>query len=187
MENIKNLVEDEVDLLQLWLTLTRYKWLIISLTFIFTIISVFYASKQTSTYTANTTIEIGEFAYENKIAKLDDYRDLKTIISTLLKINVSEINGAPSMLKLSINTNSPEISRKEIQNSIQIIMNRHYEKVKLLDGEFKIRMTQQIGNIEIEKIDPNKNLIIVLGFFGGMLFSIMIVLLLEFVRKIKHK
>ncbi len=123
---------------------------------------------------------------------LDDPTTLTTIIDQKFNdqaIKVSIPKGAQNLLELTIDdTNKSKIIAR-LQQSVEFIEKRHAEKLKLYESNSsKISNTKLIGEIATtqDPVKPKKGLIIAVAFVSGLILSIFIVFLLNFMRDMKE-
>ena len=196
--NSQTIQNDEIDLRELFAILRKRKNLILSLTIIFTIIAIFYTMtlKPIPMYKGSALIEIGQIINEQydggkysslSVDDLDNLDNLKELITAVQSIDAS-IPKNTKLLSLSVTENNKDIIKPKLVESIAYILDRHSKMAKLYAGQnYRINMTQQIGDIKIEDItkQPKKKLIIIVAFITGLMLSIFLAFFLEFIGGMK--
>ena len=167
--------EDEIDLKELFLTISKHKKLIIFFTFIITSLAAVYVYIKTPIYVASAIVEIGNYKQYNncnsnsnsnsnrivldKVSKLskelnilfiDMHKNDKNVDAKIVSINVPK--KQKELLSIKAEGISNEIASKKIEEIIAYVQLKHK---KILD-DVKERNKFEIMNIE-SKIDNIKN------------------------------
>jgi len=164
--------EDEIDLKELFKVLWAKKILIISLTFIITLLAGIYAFNKTPIYEATALVEIGNYKLHNNNnnnnnnkAILDSTADLSKKLNTLFidmfknekdrNYEISSISvpkKSNNFIEIKAEAISNKIASREILKVVDYIKNKHQ---KIL-SDVKNRRELEIKNINT-KIDNIKN------------------------------
>jgi len=189
---INYIIEDEIDLKELWHIIIIYKKFIIIFVSIITIVSLIYVyfKNPIPIYTGNMMIEIGEVKNNNpKQIYFDNAYTLKNILEKKFDIEIkipkkaNSINNSNNILTIIANNKDKIEIQKKLTNIYLYIKIRHKEKIKLYDNYI---MTKKIGKIVIvnEPINkPKKKLIVIVSFITALILSIFIVFFLDFLKK----
>ena len=185
-QNNSLIVEDEIDLKELFLIIWKNRIFILFFTFFITFFSIIYINfkPHIPLYQGKLLLQIGKIIRLNEIL-IDNPEDLKIILQTELNLTDLKVEipkNSKNLIELIvINKNKQEIEAI-LKNTYQFILNRHEEKIKNFDMYIK---TVQIGKIDIsnEMVNkPKKVLITVVAFITGLIFSIFIVFIREFLQ-----
>jgi len=178
--------EDEIDLKELFKVLWAKKILIISLTFIITLLAGIYAFNKTPIYEATALVEIGNYKLHNNNnnnnnnnnkAILDSTADLSKKLNTLfidmlknekdrekLITSISAAKKVNSFIEIKAEATSNELASKEILKVVSYIKTQHQTKLKnvLEDRKSRIdsinRQINTIKNKQLELLSKDKNL-----------------------------
>mgnify|MGYP000234582486 FL=1 len=190
MQNKEQIIEDEIDLRELFKTIWEKKIFILLFTSIVTIISIVYVflKNPTPVYQGRTYIEIGQVQSQTFGADyLDSSVNLSEILKLELKIATNIPKGTQNLLEISSNNQNKEEIKKSLEKAVEFVINRHKEKAKFYQN---VIMTKQIGNIQIDNNPinmPKKKLIVVVSFVSGFILSIFIVFFMQFINSIRKE
>ncbi len=190
MQNREQIIEDEIDLRELFKTIWEKKIFILLFTSMVTIVSIVYVflKNPTPVYQGRTYIEIGQVQSQNFGADyLDSSLNLSEILKLELKIGTNIPKGAQNLLEISSNNQNKEEIKKNLEKAVEFVINRHKEKAKFYEN---VIMTKQIGDIQIDDNPinkPKKSLIIVVSFLSGFILSIFIVFFMQFINSIRKE
>ena len=190
MQNKEQIIEDEIDLRELFKTIWEKKIFILLFTSIVTIISIVYVflKNPTPVYQGRTYIEIGQVQSQTFGADyLDSSVNLSEILKLELKIATNIPKGTQNLLEISSNNQNKEEIKKSLEKAVEFVINRHKEKAKFYQN---VIMTKQIGDIQIDNNPinkPKKSLIIVVSFLSGFILSIFIVFFMQFINSIRKE
>lgn len=183
MQNKKQIIEDEIDLRELFKTIFEKKYFILSFTLIITILAIVYVKIKTPIYQAKAVIEIGSYKTEtNEIKLVDDVNEfskkLSTIFIDLRKndrekefeiTNISISKGTKNYIEISSEATSNELAIKGINSVLSFTKNEHDKflddikeknriEILYIDNSIK-NLQEQVLNID-KKIELyEKNLI----------------------------
>jgi capsular polysaccharide biosynthesis protein len=190
LQNREQIIEDEIDLRELFKTIWEKKIFILLFTSMVTIVSIVYVflKNPTPVYQGRTYIEIGQVQSQNFGADyLDSSLNLSEILKLELKIGTNIPKGAQNLLEISSNNQNKEEIKKNLEKAVEFVINRHKEKAKFYEN---VIMTKQIGDIQIDDNPinkPKKSLIIVVSFLSGFILSIFIVFFMQFINSIRKE
>ncbi len=194
MQNKEQIIEDEIDLRELFKTIWEKKIFILLFTSIVTIISIVYVflKNPIPVYQGKIYIEIGQVQSQNFVpTSLDNTLDLSEILKLELKVDTNIIKSTTrdrtNLLEVSSNNQSKEEIKKSLEKAVEFIINRHKERAKFYEN---VIMTKQIGNIQIDNNPinmPKKKLIVVVSFVSGFILSIFIVFFMQFINSIRKE
>lgn len=183
--------EDEIDLHELWTILVKRKVTIFIVIVISSLIATTFAWTTVPIYNGSILLEVGEVVNNQvinnqptTIYSFDNINNLKEITTQATGTDATIPNGTSNVLKLSIESSNPSEIKTKLENAAQFIIARHQEKAKLYRNDnSKIRMTQVIGDIQIESdsIKPKKQLIVGVGIISGLILGIFLAFFLEFI------
>ena len=194
LQNKEQIIEDEIDLRELFKTIWEKKIFILLFTSIVTIISIVYVflKNPIPVYQGKIYIEIGQVQSQNFVpTSLDNTLDLSEILKLELKVDTNIIKSTTrdrtNLLEVSSNNQSKEEIKKSLEKAVEFIINRHKERAKFYEN---VIMTKQIGNIQIDNNPINmlkKKLIVVVSFVSGFMLSIFIVFFMQFINSIRKE
>ncbi len=194
MQNKEQIIEDEIDLRELFKTIWEKKIFILLFTSIVTIISIVYVflKNPIPVYQGKIYIEIGQVQSQNFVpTSLDNTLDLSEILKLEVKVDTNIIKSTTrdrtNLLEVSSNNQSKEEIKKSLEKAVEFIINRHKERAKFYEN---VIMTKQIGNIQIDNNPinmPKKKLIVVVSFVSGFILSIFIVFFMQFINSIRKE
>lgn len=187
------LQEDEIDLKELFGTIWRYKVFIVSFACIITVASFLYVNfkSYTPVYKGSVTLEIGSVLNkEGNLINLDDSFNLKSILENKFNVTVDlpkRVNPEFSMLNLIVEDTDKTKIKKELENTIAFILNRHKEKIAFYDKyiDTKIISDIKVGNHPINA--PKKKLIVTVSFVTSLILAIFLVFFIEFIKTFKEE
>ena len=187
--------EDEIDLKELFLVLWRKRIFICIFTSFVTLMAVVYVyfKPYTPIYEGTLNIEIGEVFDKNNSSKLIDFSynlskiiekefDKYNIIVEIPKKTDPIINN---LIELKVLNNDRTLIAEHIEEVFKFIVNRHNSKTKLYE---KFTETTKIGEISISNQPinlPKKKLIVIVSFVSGLILSIFLVFLLNFITSFR--
>lgn len=162
-----NIIEDEIDLKELFKTIWNKKYFILGFTFLVTLLSILYVNMKTPIYEAKALIEIGSYKQSgsnsniiiddvNKLSKklnvlyIDIFKNNKKRESEISSINI--LKNQNDFIEIVSNGISNELAIKEIKKVIDFIRIEHGNIL----GDIKKRREEQIDNID-KKINNIKN------------------------------
>ena len=161
--------EDEIDLKELFKVLWAKKILIISLTFIITLLAGIYAFNKTPIYEATALVEIGNYKNNNNVlvdSVPELVKKLNLLFIDLLKnekdkkatiTSISTTKGVSGFLDIKSESISNELAISEINKVVAYIQNKH----QTIMDDVKNRRKLEIKNIQT-RIDNIKNKEIIL-------------------------
>jgi uncharacterized protein involved in exopolysaccharide biosynthesis len=188
------MIEDEIDLKELFKTIWEKKIIILLFTSIVTIISIIYVSFKNPIpiYQGKIYVEIGQILNQNFIpTSLDNSLDLSEILKLELNVDANIIKDMlkdnTNLLEISLTNQSKEKIKENLEKAVEFVINRHEEKAKFYEN---VIMTKQIGNVKIDNNainKPKKSLIVAVSFVTGFILSIFIVFFMQFVNSIRKE
>lgn len=190
MQNKEQMIEDEIDLRELFRTIWEKKIFILLFTTIITFISVIYVylKNPIPLYQGKVYVEIGQIQSRNfGQISLDSAGDLAGILNLEFKVNANIFKSTTKILEISINNEDKNLIKQNLEKSVEFIINKHKEKAKFYEN---VIMTKQVGDIEIDKNPinmPKKKLIVVVTFVSGIILSIFIVFFMQFINSIRKE
>ncbi|AXX90468.1 hypothetical protein CKA55_11790 [Arcobacter suis] len=185
MKKKEQIIEDEIDLRELFKTIWEKKIFILLFTSMVTIISLIYVSFKNPIpiYHGKTYIEIGQIQSRNFGTNyLDSSINLSEILKLELKIATDIPKGTYNLLEISSNNQDKEEIKNSLEKTVEFVINRHKEKAKFYEN---VIMTKQIGNIQIDNNPinkPKKSLIGLVSFISGFILSTFIVFFMQFIN-----
>lgn len=190
MQNKEQIIEDEIDLRELFRAIWEKKIFILLFTTIVTFISVIYVylKNPIPLYQGKMYIEIGQI--QSQIfgqIPLDSASDLAGILNLAFKVNANIFKSTTKILEISITNEDKNLIKQNLEKSVEFIINKHKEKAKFYEN---VIMTKQVGDIEIDKNPinmPKKKLTVVVSFVSGIILSIFIVFFMQFINSIKKE
>ena len=190
MQNKENLIEDEIDLRELFKTIWNKRVFIIVFTLIITSLALVYVffKNPIPIFQGKTYVEIGQIQSQNFGEKsLDKSKDLAEILKLEIKVSVNIPKGTSDLLEISFADKNKEIIKNNLEKTVDFIIKRHSEKAKYHEN---VIMTKQIGDIVIgnEPINkPKKSLIVVVAFVTGFIMSIFLVFFMQFISNMRKE
>ena len=164
MQNKEQIIEDEIDLRELFKTIVEKKYFILVFTLIITILAIVYVKIKTPIYEAKAVIEIGSYKTEtNEVKVVDNLNEfskkLSTIFIDLRKndrekeseiTNISISKGMKNYIEIVSEAISNDLAIKEINSVLSFTKDEH--------GKFLNDVIEK-NRIEISNIDNSiKNL-----------------------------
>ncbi|WP_424686268.1 MAG: Wzz/FepE/Etk N-terminal domain-containing protein [Halarcobacter ebronensis] len=200
-QNREFILEDEIDLKELFKTLWSYKKFIILFTSLITVFSIVYVMtlNPKAIYKGSLLIKIGEIKTQSSLELIDNPYNLKYLIESEYNIEKTPKKKTETGIEVSIprSTNSLIVinakyySKTDIKDKIENIYNdlvkNQKEKLKMYD---EFIPSKKIGNIKIEDDSinkPKKKLIVLVVFLFGFISSIILVFFLEFIKGMEKK
>jgi LPS O-antigen subunit length determinant protein (WzzB/FepE family) len=180
--------EDEIDLRELVRTILKYKKFIISFSCIITFFIGAYIFVKPVSYEGTMLIEIGKIIdFDTKTQKINitdlgNNYDLQEILNK--KFGVSSIIPFRSQNLLAVryvNQNKKNIQNK-LDDVFAFIKERHQEKIKLYSVKTSKIYSTKIISQSISHVPVRKKLFISIGFIASFVFTIFLVLCLEFIK-----
>lgn len=190
MQNKEQIIEDEIDLRELFRAIWEKKIFILLFTTIVTFISVIYVylKNPIPLYQGKMYIEIGQIQSQNfGQISLDSAGDLAGILNLEFKVNANIFKNTTKILEISITNEDKNLIKQSLEKSVEFIINKHKEKAKFYEN---VIMTKQVGDIEINNNPinmPKKKLIVVVSFVSGIILSIFIVFFMQFINSIRKE
>lgn len=190
MQNKEQIIEDEIDLRELFRAIWEKKIFILLFTTIVTFISVIYVylKNPIPLYQGKMYIEIGQIQSQNfGQISLDSAGDLAGILNLEFKVNANIFKNTTKILEISITNEDKNLIKQSLEKSVEFIINKHKEKAKFYEN---VIMTKQVGDIEIDKNPinmPKKKLTVVVSFVSGIILSIFIVFFMQFINSIRKE
>lgn len=190
MQNKEQIIEDEIDLGELFRAIWEKKIFILLFTTIVTFISVVYVylKNPIPLYQGKMYIEIGQIQSQNfGQISLDSASDLAGILNLEFKVNANIFKSTTKILEISITNEDKNLIKQNLEKSVEFIINKHKEKAKFYEN---VIMTKQVGDIEIDNNPinmPKKKLIVVVSFVSGIILSIFIVFFMQFINSIRKE
>ncbi|CAD7287289.1 Wzz/FepE/Etk N-terminal domain-containing protein [Campylobacter suis] len=146
--------DDEIDILELFKKVWRYKKYILTITFIFATLSLFYTSIKIPMYKASALVEIGYFKHEDtmeniQLANADDVvRKLQFLKSdSNLEYKITAVRGKRNFLNIDVFAISNDIAKAKI-----------YEIVNNLSDEHKNKLSVYLDNKKINLADVERQI-----------------------------
>ncbi|MBL0702507.1 MAG: hypothetical protein JJV95_00805 [Sulfurospirillum sp.] len=164
-ENRKYIEEDEIDLMELFKTIQKNRWIVVIFTCVVTLGAIVYSYMQTPVYEAKALVEIGKYNNNNNNNNnnnerlLDDTNQLSMSLNTLyIDMLENTKNRVSGITEISIpkNTNNfLEIKAEAISNKlaikeVQIVVSHMQEKHKKILDDIKKRREFEIHNFDIK-------------------------------------
>lgn len=190
MQNKEQIIEDEIDLRELFRTIWEKKIFILLFTSIITIISIIYVffKNPIPIYQGKIYVEIGQIQSQNfGIKFLDSSIDLSEILKLELKVSGKIPTGTQNILEINSDNQNKEEIKKSLERAVEFIINRHKEKAKFYEN---VIMTKQIGDIQIDNNqinNPKKTLIVVVSFVTGFILAVFLVFIMQFTNSIRKE
>lgn len=194
MQNNNYVVQDEIDLRELFITIWDKRYFILIFTSFITSLSLVYIffKNPTPIYQGKIYIEIGQIQSPNFGQNpLDIAIDLSEILKIQFKIESNTMKTATkdntNLLEITSNSENQEDIKNNLNKVLDFVMDRHKEKSKYYEN---VIMTKQIGDIEIDQNPinkPKKLLIVVISFITGFILSIFLVFFMEFINNFKKE
>lgn len=190
MQNKEQIMEDEIDLRELFRIIWEKKIFIFLFTTIVTFISVIfvYLKNPMPLYQGKVYIEIGQIQSQNfGQISLDSASDLAGILNLEFKVNANIFKSTTKILEISITNEDKNLIKQDLEKTVEFIINKHKEKAKFYEN---VIMTKQVGDIEIDKNPinmPKKKLTVVVSFVSGIILSIFIVFFMQFINSIRKE
>ena len=185
--NTPTIQNDGIDLRELWATLVKRKLTIIAVSTITTIAAAFYSWNIAQVYSGEVLIEVGEVVNNNQpttIFNLDNINNLKEVTIKKTGLNADIPSGTSNILRISSENSDLSAIKPQLQKAVDFIIERHEQKAKLYGmPDSKIRTTQVVGEISVSEqpIKPKKQLIVAVGFIGGLILGIFLAFFMEFI------
>lgn len=177
MQNKEQIIEDEIDLRELFRTIWEKKIFILLFTSIVTLISIIYVSIKTTTYEVKALIEIGSYKSENinsqgvslvQTLNLDEANNLSKILSTIFidirkntqdkefdVVNISVPKGMKNFIEVSVEAKSNDLAVKGLNEVVDYVKTEHKKILNDVKekNELELKNIQfNISNIENDKI-----------------------------------
>ena len=177
MQNKEQIIEDEIDLKELFRTIWEKKIFILLFTSIVTLISIIYVSIKTPTYEVKALIEIGSYKSENinsqgvslvQTLNLDEANNLSKILSTIFidirkntqdkefdVVNISVPKGMKNFIEVSVEAKSNDLAVKGLNEVVDYVKTEHKKILNDVKekNELELKNIQfNISNIENDKI-----------------------------------
>ena len=148
MEQNKILLEDEIDLKELFSVIWQRKIFVISFTLLITIVSIIYAYTKTPIYEVKSIMEIGFL--ENKV--IDDPAVVEQKLNILFNVEDKNTNSNPEKgIITSIKKD------KDVKNFIEIKTEAISNDIALAKNKEVLELTQQLYNNKIEQFKTFSN------------------------------
>lgn len=183
--------EDEIDLRELFSIINERKVFITIFTFFVTIVSIVYVmiKNPIPIYSGNMLLEIGEVKTNNpNQTYFDNTLNLKSVVEKEFDVTIDiPKTNANSIIIITAENEDKNSIKQSLKNVKGFILTRHNEKTKLYDNYI---MTKQIGEIDIQSEPvnkPKKQLIVAIAFISGLILSLFLALMLEFIQTAKNK
>lgn len=190
MQNRESLIEDEIDLKELFIIIWNKKIFILFFTLFATLLSLIYVFLKNSVpiYEGKTYIEIGTIQSQNfGESPLDKASDLAQIIKLTFKIDSNIAKGTTKILEIVFKNEDKGFIKQTLEKAIKTIIDKHKEKAKFYEN---VIMTKQIGEINVSNQpinQPKKSLIVAVTFITGFILSIFIVFFMQFISNIRKE
>lgn len=177
MQNKEQIIEDEIDLRELFKTIWKKKIFILLFTCIFTLISIIYVSIKTPTYEVKALVEIGSYKSENitsgggnlvQILNLDEANNLSKILSTIFidirkniqnkefdVVNISVPKGMKNFIEVSVEAKSNDLAIKGLNEVVDYVKTEHERILNDIKEKNELELKNIefiISNIENDKI-----------------------------------
>lgn len=148
MEQNKIIIEDEIDLKELFSIIWQRKIFVISFTLLITIVSIIYAYTKTPIYEVKSIMEIGFL--ENKV--LDDPAVVEQKLNIIFGVEDKNTNSNPEKgIITSIKKN------KDVKNFIEIKTEAISNDIALAKNKEVLELTKQLYNNKIEQFKTFSN------------------------------
>lgn len=190
MQNRENLIEDEIELRELFITIWNKKVFILFFTLFTTLLSLIYVffKNPVPIYEGKTYIEIGTIQSQNfGESPLDKPSDLAQIMNLTFKIDSNIAKGTTKILEIVFKNEDKDFIKQTLDKAIKTIIDEHKEKAKFYEN---VIMTKQIGDIKVSNQpinQPKKSLIVAVTFVTGFILSIFIVFFMQFINNIRKE
>jgi capsular polysaccharide biosynthesis protein len=198
-------VEDEIDLYELWTKLLKYKVMIFAITVMSTSGTAIYLNIENNTpsYVGSALIEIGKMRYIplSDISAKEQSNSTQVIEPAQVTIDIlmTETQADEDMkispigddfVHIIYNGKNKELIQQKINSLIKLILERHH---KMLASYSKVAIiifpTTAINNTHISLNSIHKNILklITLAFMAGIILSLFLVFIIEFINVYKTK
>lgn len=193
---------DEIDFNKLFATLVKHKLLIFTITAIITMSAAIYAWISPPIYSGQVLIEVGEIilngnSTNNKptiIKPLDTINDFTQVLMQTFDINdkltIESPQNSDRLIKISYENVNKKIIQKKLEQITLFTLKRHQQKANFFQQtNAYIHPSMLISTIKISPnpVKPKKQLIVVMGLIGGLLLSLLLIFVLEFIQTINDK
>ncbi len=189
-QNREYILEDEIDLKELFKILWSYKKFIILFISLVTMLSAAYVMtlNPKPIYKGSLLIEVGQYkTSSNEFVIVDNVDNLKTIIEEKFNVNVLNPKKTNSLLEIIVNSTNKNKIEKDINEVYNFVLERHKEKLKTYK---EFIPTKKVSEIRVSNKPINKSkkkLIVVVTFVTGFILSIFLVFFIEFIKGIKKE
>jgi uncharacterized protein involved in exopolysaccharide biosynthesis len=205
LQDKEYIIEDEIDLRELFKTIWESRKFIFIFTVVVTLLSVIYVffKNPVPIYQGKTYVEIGQIQSQNfgqipldsisdlsQILKLEFNLDANVVAANVVAANVVAANvvaGTTRILEISNKNEDKNIIKQTLEKILETIINRHKEKAKIYEN---VIMTKQIGDIKIDEQainKPKKTLIVVVSFVTGFILSIFLLFFIQFINSMRKE
>lgn len=193
--------EDEIDLRELWASLIKRKVMMTIITAIITISASIYAWTSPPIYQGVVLIEIGQLILNgdpsnNKptmVQLIDNPSDLIQVILHTFgngKATIDMPKNTNSLIQVSYEDTRVKTIQRKLEEIVRFSLNRHQERSNFYAKVgAKISPSALISTINInpDPIKPKKLLIVTIAFISGLILSLFLALILEFIQTAKNK
>jgi LPS O-antigen subunit length determinant protein (WzzB/FepE family) len=190
LQDKEYIIEDEIDLREVFKTIWESKIFIITFTFVVTSLSLIYVffKNPIPIYQGKTYVEIGQIQSQNfGQISLDTTSDLAQILKLEFDVDANVVTGTTRILEVSSKNEDKNVIKQTLEKTLETIINKHKEKAKIYEN---VIMTKQIGDIKIDVQainKPKKTLIVVVSFVTGFILSIFIVFFMQFINSMRKE
>lgn len=188
--------ESNIDFFKLWRVVVEGKWIILGITGILTLASVIYTQIATPIYEGRVAVEIGELVL-NRVANattatgiqvipIDNPNDLAKVVEERFqeRFQVNLSKGTQKVIEIKFQDEDKTVIQEELKLAVDFILERHSEKIKLYQ-DVCVSETKQVSEVLIfdNPVKPKTKIIIGFSLFFGLIFSFLIVLIREALKK----
>ncbi len=184
------LQEDEIDLRELFSTIWRYKFFVLTCTFIITVLSIFYVvifKNPVPVYKGSVLVEVAQINSNKGLIPLDKPSNLKYILESESESEIDIPLGTTNLIKIIIrNTNKDKIESR-IKRLYETLLKKQEQKLKMYT---KYIPTKMMGSITVDDSPinkPKKKIIVTVAFVTGFILSIFLVFFIEFIRGMRKE
>lgn len=159
MDNRQDILEDEIDLKELFKTIWNKRVFILIVTLVITLLAIIYVNIKTPIFEVKALVEIGTYKTEtNQNISIDDAdilaKKLTTIFIDLRKnindkefeiIKITPIKGMKNFIEISSEANSNTDAIKGLNEVVEYVKNNH----QLLLNDIKEKNEAELKNLEL--------------------------------------
>lgn len=198
--NENSMHNEEINLIELWKIIVKYRYLILIITVVVTIIGGVITTKvEKPVYSGNVVIEIGEVIFNGDVQNdkpiilqpLDDVADLIKIITYKVDKNliIESPKRSQKLVEITYVDTNKSLVQDKLQESVNFILKRHKDKADFFqNNNANIYPSIIISDIAISTVDSKKSspkIILAIAVISGLIMGIFFAFLLEFFQKLR--